>query len=405
MNTFEVNSLVRWAFYGFMFSIPIEYPDRSFPLEVHTVTGSLFLLTTVTQPRVCFRRPPAAIWLMVPYLWMYLAHTVFSDHVADSLKLFFNYLLVAVLFWVASNLMRRERIVREALASFAAGCVVIAAMNVLGIASRVVISDQAVRRTVFGQNADLLGANMALGLVVLMVLAFGTDRWWRLPVVAATAAAFVIAKSLMLVSSRGAIVGVAVGVLAFTLDTANVRSFARNLIIAILAAAALSAAVYRSGSMVKRYQKTFETGSMSGREQIYPEAWQMFADRPLFGWGPIDANFELGTRTAGYTIGQHNADGISANPARETHNLVLEVLTSMGIVGAMPIFLCVALSVLTAWFARTGPRGTAPFTLVMVVLIMSMNINWAASKQLWIVLAYSASSPQGRRVERQLRAA
>jgi O-antigen ligase len=177
------------------------------------------------------------------------------------------------------------------------------------------------------------------------------------------------------------------------------------LIIAILAAAALSAAVYRSGSMVKRYQKTFETGSMSGREQIYPEAWQMFADRPLFGWGPIDANFELGTRTAGYTIGQHNADGISANPARETHNLVLEVLTSMGIVGAMPIFLCVALSVLTAGFARTGPRGTAPFTLVMVVLIMSMNINWAASKQLWIVLAYAASSPQGRRVERQLRAA
>jgi hypothetical protein len=41
----------------------------------------------------------------------------------------------------------------------------------------------------------------------------------------------------------------------------------------------------------------------------------------------------------------------------------------------------------------------------MVVLIMSMNINWAASKQLWIVLAYAASSPQGRRVERQLRAA
>ena len=131
----------------------------------------------------------------------------------------------------------------------------------------------------------------------------------------------------------------------------------------------------------------------------------MFIERPVFGWGPIDANFELGTRTAGFTIGRHNADGISANPARETHNLGLEVLTSMGVAGAAPIFLCVALCVLTAWTARTGPRGTAPLTLVTVVLILSMNINWAASKQLWIVLAYAASSPTVRRINRQLRAA
>jgi O-antigen ligase len=327
---------------------------------------------------------------------MYLAHTLFSDHVADALKLFFNYFLVAALFWVGSNLMRRERIAREAFASFAAGCVVIAALNVLGIAGRVVISDQAVRRTVFGQNADLLGANMALGLVVLMVLAFGPGRWWRVRVVTATAAAFVLAKSLMLVSSRGAIVGVAIGVLAFTVNTTNIRLFARNLAIALVASAALSVAVYRSGSMMKRYQKTFETGSLSGRERIYPEAWQMFLDRPLFGWGPVDATFEMGRRTAGDTIGQHNADGISANPARETHNLALEVLTSMGVAGAAPIFLCMALSILTAWAARTGPRGTAPLTLVMTVLILSMNINWAASKQLWIVLAYAASSRQLR---------
>jgi O-antigen ligase len=402
----DVSALVRWGFCAFLFSIPLEYPDRRIPLEVHTVTGSLFLLIALAQPRVCFRRPPAAIWLMAPYLWVYVAHTLFTEHVIEAAKLFFNYLLVAMLFWVGSNLMRRETVAREALASFVAGCTVAAVMNVLGIASRIVMSDQAVRRTVFGQNADLLGANMALGLVMLMVLTFGADRrFWRWRVVAAAAVSLILAKSLLLVGSRGAIVGVAVGVVAFTVQTGSIRSFARNLVVAILAAAALTVAISRSQSMLKRYQKTLDTGSMSGREQIYPEAWQMVVERPLLGWGPIDSNHELGSRTAGYTIGQHNADGISANPARETHNLPLEVLTSMGIVGALPLFLCLTVCIAGAWVARSGPRGTAPFTLLMVVLILSMNINWAASKQLWIVLAYAASSSGRRRIGRQLRAA
>jgi O-antigen ligase len=396
----HVSAFVRWAFCAFMLSIAVEYPDRTFPLEVHTITGSLFLLVALTQSRICFRRPPPAIWLMAPYLWMYLAHTLFSDHAGEALKLFFNYLLVVMLFWAGSNLMRHERVAREALVSFVAGCLAVATLNVFGIASRIVMSDQAVRRTVFGQNADVLGANMALGLVVLMVLTFRPHaRLWRWAVVGASAIAIVIAKSLVLVGSRGSILGVAAGVLAFATHTGNIRTFARNVTIALLAAAALTVLIYRSGSMVKRYQKTLETGSMSGRERIYPEAWDMFLRRPIFGWGPIDNNYELGRRTAAYKIGQHNADGLSASPTRETHNLALEVLTSMGVAGALLFASCLGLCTYAAWTARRGPRGTAPLTIMAAVLILSMNINWAASKQLWVVLAYaSASKISARRV-------
>src|SRR5712691_4805654 len=56
----DINRFVRWGFYAFVFSIPLEYPDRTIPVELHTITGALFLVIALLQPSVCFRRPPAA---------------------------------------------------------------------------------------------------------------------------------------------------------------------------------------------------------------------------------------------------------------------------------------------------------------------------------------------------------
>src|SRR5690348_2796927 len=46
--------IVVWAFYAFVFSIPFEFPDRDFPIEIPTAVGALFLLTTIVQPRTNF---------------------------------------------------------------------------------------------------------------------------------------------------------------------------------------------------------------------------------------------------------------------------------------------------------------------------------------------------------------
>src|SRR5580765_717356 len=66
-----VNPLVRAALYLFILSIPFEMPKREFlPVEIPTITGALFLLTTVLS-RVSYRRiPGAVIWFFV-YLWMF----------------------------------------------------------------------------------------------------------------------------------------------------------------------------------------------------------------------------------------------------------------------------------------------------------------------------------------------
>ena len=35
------NPIVRWTFYLLVFSIPFEFPDRSFPIEIPTITGRI----------------------------------------------------------------------------------------------------------------------------------------------------------------------------------------------------------------------------------------------------------------------------------------------------------------------------------------------------------------------------
>jgi len=399
-----VHPWIRWGLYAFMFSIPFEYPDRTIPLEVHTISALLFVMVALVQTRVCFRRPCASFWWLAAYLWAYAAHGLFSAHFGETAKLLFNYGLVACLFWIESNLMRRERLARGALWSFVLGCTVIAALNVLGIGTKVVESDETTRRIVFGQDANLLGGNMALALVALMTLTFGgRTRLLQPRVIGSTALAFVLAKSLMLAGSRGAVLAVAGGVLAFGLQTRDLRAFARTFIVTAMVAASLLVVVYRSDSMMKRYTRTLDSGNMSGREQIFPEAWKMFTERPLLGWGPIENQYELGLRTAGFNIGRHNADGVSDRDSKDTHNLLLDVLTSMGVLGGLPLFICIGTCAWGAWRARVTVRGTAPLALTVVVVMLSMDANWSASKQGWAMLAFAAASGSCAGLQRRLR--
>jgi O-antigen ligase len=387
----DVHPLVRAAFYAFVFSIPLEYPERSIPLEIHTITGALFLVVALIQPRICFRRPPAAFWWLAAYLWVYIALTLFAEHSREAMKLFLNYLLVLFIFWVAYNLMRRAALARRACIAFAAACTLIATLSVYGIATHTVVSDQTLRRIVFGQDPNLLGGNMALALVAVIALGFAVDTsLWAGAVWGAVGV--MLGRSLMLSGSRGAFIAVGIGVLAFALHTRDIRTFAKHLGVARRGVAVLTAVVYRSESLWRRYERTLQTGSMSGREQIYPEAWQMFTERPVFGWGPIDNTYELGLRTAIFTIGRHNREGRSLHADKDTHNLLLDVLTSTGVAGAAPLCICLALCIAGAWKGRAGPHGTMPFALAVTLLALSMNANWSASKQGWVMLAFAAAS-------------
>jgi len=383
-----VATVVRWAFYLFVFSIPLEYPQRSIPLEVHTITGSLFLLAALLQPRLCFRRPPAAILWFASYLWIYAALNILSQHPADAWKLFFNYLEVALVLWAASNVLRFDNVAWKAFGGFIVGAVIIGVLQ----RSEIATSNVEGRLVVFGQDPNMLGGNMAIGLLMLLGLAYGRDRVPMRVQVVAGLAGLLLLRTLLYSGSRGAGVALAVGVVTFAFRGGNVRQIAKHVGIAVLAGTVLVAAAYRNQSLLKRYQYTVSEGDLSGREEIYPEALKMIKERPVFGWGPGEHLYELGRRTSGFQIGSRNADGVAVHLARDTHDVLLDILTSVGLVGGFPFFAAIAAGVSAAWRVRAGPRATLPLALLACELTIGLSLDVAASKQLWLILAYAIAS-------------
>src|SRR5687768_2180977 len=113
-----VHPIVRFAFYGFIVSVPFEYPERTFPLEVHTLTGTLFIFVTLLQPRVCYARIPKALGWFAGYLGVFVLLGMFGEHRGEALHLALNLALILMLSIAAYNLMRFAAIAQAALGGF-----------------------------------------------------------------------------------------------------------------------------------------------------------------------------------------------------------------------------------------------------------------------------------------------
>ena len=124
-----------------------------------------------------------------------------------------------------------------------------------------------------------------------------------------------------------------------------------------------------------------EGGSLAGRERIYPALLAMVKERPVLGFGPVNNKYELGIRLDERRFRR-----------RDAHNLVLEVLSSTGLAGAIPFLVAVGLCVTAAWRARRSGHVTLPLAMAAAVLTANMSGNWIVSKLLWLVLAYAVAS-------------
>jgi O-antigen ligase len=242
------------------------------------------------------------------------------------------------------------------------------------------------RLYILGQNPNTMAHHVTLGLVALIGLVIGRKGGARWPLILLTLCAVVLLYTIVQSGSRGGVTAAAAGVLALAFQRGSFGQRVRAVLVCILAGGFLYWAVDRSPTMSGRYAKTFSDGDMAGREDLYPNAWQMFLEKPLLGWGPIDNWDELGRRAP-----MRRADHPEGE--REPHNLVLEVLTAAGLTGAIPIFLSLVLCTWEGWRARAGVRGALPLGMVVTVFVVNMGGNFLlVSKLDWIVLAYVAAS-------------
>jgi O-antigen ligase len=380
MTLTRPSRLVTAALYFYAFSLPLETPVRSIPVEVHTASGVLLLLAALTQPRVAFARPHPAFWCFGAYLYVYLCLGVLTDHVGEWLKEAAGFFQVLLIFWVSTSLMRWPHVTTRVLASFIVSCVLLAVLQRAGITESVAeVNAVAQRMTALGQNPNTLAHNLAIAMLALAGLVYGSQRFGRWLQPAAWMALGLLAVVIMPTAARGALLSLVVGLCLIVLNRARPSVRLRNAVVAVALLCGVGAAAYRSDAMRNRFLTATEAVDLAQREQLFPAAWQMTLESPFVGWGPINNRYELERHVPRAEL-----------PFREAHNLVLELLTQTGLVGAIPFLLGVAFCIRGAWVARLGPHGIIPATVMASSLIALMATSGLYTKMYWFAYALAA---------------
>jgi O-antigen ligase len=386
--------VLQGSLYLLVASLPFEYPERTIPLEIPTLTGAVFLLVTLLHPRRCYGRLPApALWFGA-YLAAFLLSIVVgqAERATEAVAEFVVVLQGVLVFLAAANVMQDEKVARRTLLTLVAACSVRAALPLLGLGRTTSpVWTGGERISALGQNANSAAMIMAAGLVALIGLTLVRRQKSTASLILAISLSILLSLAIVETGSRGGFVALLGGVLVLALAASTWRQRLRNGAIAVLAVSLLAVAALRLPMMKNRLLDA-KTGNLAGREQLYPALWGMFLEKPVMGWGPINNTYELAGR-----IGEREW------PKRAAHNIVLELLTAGGLVMALPFLVAGWLAALSAWRARAGEHGVLPLALFCSLFLSNMSGDWVASKLIWLVLAYAfVSGKWGISPHRQL---
>jgi len=237
------------------------------------------------------------------------------------------------------------------------------------------------RLSAMGQNSNHAAMILGAGLIALVGLTYGRYNrgWWRRLVGAPLTA--LLAVAVADTGSRGGILALGLGTMAFMVQGGTLGQRIRNMALTVLIIAAIGVAAFQSEVMRNRFMDTLETGTLTGRELIYPAVVGMIRDRPLFGWGPANNKYELGLRL-----------DERVRRRRGTHNSVLEVLSATGVFATIPFLIGMWLCFRAAWRAREGPDGSLPLALIVTVMASNMSGDWFMTPLYWFALAYAVAS-------------
>lgn len=382
----RANRIVRAAFILFAGSLPFDMfsvVGETFALT--KIIGFLFLAAALLQPRVTLRRPPAAFWwffayLMVAFL-MGLPLTV--NYASAVLGRLTTVAQLLCMMWVTANVMRDEEAAVLGLRAFVVGCVTIAVLMMLGVGRTTVLTSHGARLSFGGANANALGATLALGLLMHMGMAF-TSRFssrfgqWTSPVVV-----LVLLYAIASTGSRGAVVGIAGGLLTLAFQGETLARRFRNLALFVVLGTVLYYTVYTVFISRARWEEAVAAGRLAGRERIYPAALALIRERPILGWGPEGNTRELAKRAPTTEERRESLD---------PHDLYLYILTETGVVGMVPFLAGVGVCFALARRASRTRHGMLPIMLLVAVMAAALTSNWIRRKPLWFVFGYAVAA-------------
>jgi O-antigen ligase len=296
-------------------------------------------------------------------------------------------LLQLIMFlWLAADLCKDEKIMRQVLLTYAIALSVLAVGMVLQLPAFApadptfqerAASQGIERASVLGYSGNTLATMWAFAIVALVGLClhpaytFFTKLLWgflTLPMLAA------IGKT----GSRAGMAGLLIGLVVYSVPHWRARRKLCTILLALLGIAATVYFIMNNSSATQRWEEAVYEGNLAGREHIVPAALKMFLERPLLGWHPFIYGRELGRRLGTYK--------------KDPHNLLLDLLLEVGIVGTVPFLMGLWRCAQTAWQARTGRLGLLPLALLITILAAAMAQPFLMHKWFWLALICPAGS-------------
>jgi O-antigen ligase len=384
----RVPAVIRWPFLLFVFTLPFEAADLGFTSSTFSLTkisGLLFFVACLLYPKRCFTHPPRVLWWFLGYLTLFMLNglNISAAFLGKFFSAFFTLTQLALLFWTAACLLREEKLVRSVLFTFSMASLLLSLGTILhtpGFGSTTEQMHTEARMTALGHNPNTLALLAVFAAVILIGLLL--DKTVRSPWRKACLAVLTLPLFLLIVQtgSRAAFGALIIGISLYLLPYRGAKQKLVRMIWAVLTIVGVVCMAISNPVSSARWEKAYE-GNTAGRDKIYPAAIDMISERPLFGWQPVVAQYELERRV-------YNAGG-----SKSAHNLFLHLLMEGGIVGTLPFLVALWLCVRAAWKARTGPLGMLPLALLVAVLAYCMTHSTLNKKPLWLILSLAAVSP------------
>ena len=379
---------IRWSYLLFIFTLPFDATDLGFmtgSLSVAKIAGLVFFALYfvyygLLSSERSFAHPPRAMWWFFIYVVIFALSSLTGPvELGTDLSSVFTLVQLIVFFWFTSDLLKNQKIARHVLLTYAIATFVVA-LGIVGASPGFSTDVGGGRVEVFGDNPNATGQHIALAALILIGLTInGAFKWGRTSKVLLPLLMIVLLAGMVATGSRSAAVALVIGCSAYLFPHLRSRRILTSGTLATLVIAGVVYMIASNPYFMERWQATYYDQDWAGRQDIYGAAIDMISERPILGWIPVRAFYELGRRV-GWSTG------------RDTHNLLFDLLIGVGFIGAIPFLIGLCLCVWAAWNARTGAWGMLPVALITANLIASMshtNLTW---KPQWFVFAITCAA-------------
>jgi O-antigen ligase len=367
---------IRWSLYAYAFLLPFERTDLgvfSGNLSIARLSGLFVMGACLLYPRLTFTIPHPAFLCFGAYLLIHFALGAWlNDPWYAFLGSFLTRTQVILFAWLLSAVLRDVKVATRTFLAFAAGSMFLVVAMLSGLPGFVdTFKQQGVERVTFGgADPNFVGASFALAMVAALGWILGKSLIPRSYKALLVPASLLLPMGIFLTRSRAAIICLFAGVVLYLLPLDRLKTPLRRAPVVFVCLAVFTILVLNSPESLTRLGSTLNDGNSSGRDKLLAAAYPLILEKPVFGWGPVVWQTELG-----YDI----------------HNHFVYLFLEGGIVGATPYLLGFLLCCWSVWRCRNTDWGKLCFAALMTMFLTNLSINFPSFKAMWLVIAACAS--------------